>query len=157
MLIAIDHGNKQMKTAHKTFSSGLCESDTKPPFGENLLYYNGKYYTLSQQRIPYMRDKTIDERFYILTLFAIAFELRYLHFPTDEVVDIKLAIGLPPAHYGAQYKKFEAYFLDRGVTEFELDGKKYSIYIDGAMCFPQAYASVMSVYSQIQKFPKQWS
>lgn len=25
MLIAIDHGNKQMKTAHQTFSSGLCE------------------------------------------------------------------------------------------------------------------------------------
>ena len=41
MLIAIDHGNKQMKTAHHTFSSGLCESDTKPPFGENVLRYKG--------------------------------------------------------------------------------------------------------------------
>lgn len=49
MLIAIDHGNKQMKTAHHTFSSGLCESDTKPPFGENVLHYKGKYYTLSDQ------------------------------------------------------------------------------------------------------------
>lgn len=76
MLIAIDHGNKQIKTAHKTFSSGLCESDTRPPFGENVLYYNGKYYTLSDQRIPYMRDKTRDERFFVLSLFAIAFELR---------------------------------------------------------------------------------
>ena len=42
MLIAIDHGNKQMKTAHHTFSSGLCESDTKPPFGENVLRYKGE-------------------------------------------------------------------------------------------------------------------
>jgi len=43
MLITIDHGNKQMKTAHKTFPSGLCESDTRPPFGENVLFYKGKY------------------------------------------------------------------------------------------------------------------
>ena len=81
MLIAIDHGNKQIKTAHQTFSSGLCESDTQPPFGENILRYKRKYYTLSDQWIPYMRDKTTDERFFILTLFAIAFELRYLRYP----------------------------------------------------------------------------
>ena len=74
MLIAIDHGNKQIKTTHRTFTSGLCESDTRPPFGKEVLYYNGKYYTLSDQRIPYMRDKTVDERYFILTLFAIAFE-----------------------------------------------------------------------------------
>ena len=42
MLIAIDHGNKQIKTAHKTFSSGLCESDTRPPFGENVLFYENR-------------------------------------------------------------------------------------------------------------------
>ena len=99
MLIAIDHGNKQMKTAHHTFSSGLCESDTKPPFGENVLRYKGKYYTLSDQRIPYMRDKTKDDRFFILTLYAIAFELRYLRYPANETVDVALAVGLPPAHY----------------------------------------------------------
>lgn len=63
MLISIDHGNKQIKTVHKTFTSGLCESNTRPPFGGDVLFYNGKYYTLSDQRIPYMRDKTADERF----------------------------------------------------------------------------------------------
>ena len=74
MLISIDHGNKQTKTVHKTFTSGLCESDSRPPFGRDVLFYNGKYYTLSDQRIPYMRDKTADERFSILTLFAIGFD-----------------------------------------------------------------------------------
>lgn len=96
MLIAIDHGNKQMKTAHQTFSSGLCGSDTLPPFGENILRYKGKYYTLSNQRIPYMRDKTTDERFFILTLFAIAFELRYLRYPANDTVDIALARLITP-------------------------------------------------------------
>ena len=37
MLISIDHGNKQIKTVHKTFTSGLCESETRPPFGQDVL------------------------------------------------------------------------------------------------------------------------
>ena len=63
MLISIDHGNKQIKTNHRTFVSGLRESDTRPPFGKDVLFYKGKYYTLTDQRIPYMRDKTADERY----------------------------------------------------------------------------------------------
>ena len=75
MLVCIDHGNKQIKTTSRTFTSGLMESDTRPPFGDNIMFYNGKYYTLSDQRIPYIRDKTEDDRFFILTLFAIAYEI----------------------------------------------------------------------------------
>lgn len=47
MLISIDHGNKQIKTRRRTFVSGLRESDTKPPFGKEVLFYKGKYYTLT--------------------------------------------------------------------------------------------------------------
>ena len=75
MLIAIDHGNKQIKTVHtQPFTSGLIQGDT-PGFGTDCLTYQGKYYTLTDQRIPYRRDKTEDERFFILTLFAIAYEI----------------------------------------------------------------------------------
>lgn len=71
MLIAIDHGNKQIKTVHaKPFTSGLIQSDA-PGFGTDYLAYQGKFYALTDQRIPYRRDKTEDERFFILTLFAI--------------------------------------------------------------------------------------
>lgn len=59
MLISIDHGNKQIKTNHRTFVSGLRESDTKPPFGKDVLFYKGKYYTLTDQRIPYMRTRRL--------------------------------------------------------------------------------------------------
>ena len=75
MLIAIDHGNKQIKTVHtQPFTSGLIQGDT-PGFGTDCMAYQGKYYTLTDQRIPYRRDKTEDERFFILTLFAIAYEI----------------------------------------------------------------------------------
>ena len=49
-----------------------------------------------------MRDKTADERYFILTLFAVAFELAGTDYRKDEIVDVQLAVGLPPAHYGAQ-------------------------------------------------------
>ena len=57
MIIAIDHGNRLMKGANfEPFISGLMESAVKP-FGANVLKYKGKYYQLSDQRIPYRRDK----------------------------------------------------------------------------------------------------
>lgn len=63
MLVCVDHGNKQIKTASRVFTSGLVESDTRPPFDDNILFCRGKYYTLSDQHIPYTRDKTEDDRF----------------------------------------------------------------------------------------------
>ena len=154
MLISIDHGNKQIKTNHRTFVSGLRESDTKPPFGKDVLFYKGKYYTLTDQRIPYMRDKTADERYFILTLFAVAFELAGTEYRKDEIVDVQLAVGLPPAHYGAQYERFENYFLNRDIIDFQLDGRPYSVFISTAICFPQAYAAIMPIYQRIHSYSK---
>ena len=42
---------------------------------DEILEYGGKYWTLSGRRLSYMRDKTQDDRYFILTLFAIAKEL----------------------------------------------------------------------------------
>ena len=98
MLIAVDHGNKQIKTVHTPpFTSGLIQSDT-PGFGTDALAYRGKYYTLTDQRIPYRRDKTEDERFFILTLFAIAHEIEAMGQYSGSLMRVQLAVGLPPAH-----------------------------------------------------------
>ena len=145
MLIAIDHGNKNIKTAHHVFTSGLTESDTRPPFGDSVLQVGGKYYMLSEQRIPYLRDKTVDDRFFILTLFAIALELEEADIsPADDVVDIQLAVGLPPLHFGSQYKRFEEYFQQRDIVDFRFRDKFYSIWIDNVYCYPQAYAAAIA-------------
>ena len=56
LIVPMDHGNRNLKTTQKVFTSGIIESDSKPVLGE-YLHYNGHYYTLSEQRIPYMRDK----------------------------------------------------------------------------------------------------
>lgn len=154
MLIAIDHGNKLVKVLHHDpFTSGLQESDA-PPYGGETLKYQEKYYTLSGKRIPYQRDKTQDERFFILSLFAIAYELQAAGQYSHNIMRVQLAVGLPPAHYGAQHKAFTRYFSERGVVQFDFQGRTYSIYIDKVMCFPQAYAAAVTIMKSVQDKPK---
>lgn len=149
MLIGIDHGNKQIKSVHcLPFISGLQQSLTKP-FGKDILLYNGLYYTLSNQRIPYRKDKTEDERFFVLTLFSIAGEIEKRGSYSDDVMRIQLAVGLPPAHFGTQNKAFVQYFKNRDIINFELSGKKYSIYLEDTACFPQAYAAAATMIQQL--------
>ena len=100
MMIPVDHGNRNMKTEQFIFTSGLVESDSRPALGE-YLYYDGRYYALTEQRIPYMRDKTADDRFFILTLFGIAMEAERQAFcKEDTILQVSLPVGLPPKHYG---------------------------------------------------------
>ena len=155
MIVSIDHGNYNCKTSNKIFISGILESDTSSYLGGDCLHYNGKYYTLTDKRIPYLRDKTVDDRFFVLTLFAIAYEIEHENaYSKEEIIDIQLLIGLPPAHFSNQYKKFEDYFKRDDYIDFKLNDKEYSIYIDTVVASPQAFASVMPVYNQIKDISK---
>ena len=154
MLIAIDHGNKQMKTVCRPpFVSGLAESTTKP-FGSDVLMYENRYYTLSNQRIPYKRDKTEDDRFFILTLFGIAQELQARGIYGDNTQRIQLAVGLPPAHYGTQNQTFIRYFSDRGVVKFTYKDRHHAVYIDDVRCYPQAYAAAATMMDRLMGSPR---
>lgn len=142
MLIAIDHGNYAIKTTGSCFVSGLAEHTVKPPMADEILEYDGRYWTLSGRRLSYMRDKTQDDRYFVLSLFAIARELeargRY-----SQVEHIELAVGLPPEHYGILKDKFTAYFKQNEVVRFVYKEHPSSIIIDRVMVFPQAYAAVV--------------
>ena len=99
MIIAIDHGNYAIKTLNHSFVAGLSEHTVKPPMTDEIMEYDGRFWTLTGNRLSYMRDKTQDERYFILTLFAIAKELESVgRLSAFETID--LAVGLPPEHYG---------------------------------------------------------
>ena len=154
MLISVDHGNKQIKTVHtQPFTSGLIQGDT-PGFGTDCLAYQGKYYTLTDQRIPYRRDKTEDERFFILTLFAIAYEIEAMGRYSDTLMRIQLAVGLPPAHFGVQAKRFINYFDGRGAISFQFRGKPYAVYIENTACFPQSFSAAVATVKNLTASPK---
>lgn len=148
MLIAIDHGNYAIKTPRFTFVSGLTEHTVKPPMSDEILEYGGKFWTLASKRLPYMRDKTQDDRYFILTLFAIARELerKGQYTPTER---IQLAVGLPPEHYGSLKEKFADYFKRSGPVRFAYKDRTYSILIDQVMVFPQAFAAVVPRSSMV--------
>ena len=89
-----------------------------------------------------MRDKTQDDRYFILTLFAIAYELRAQSInDSNDIVPIDLLCGLPPAHFGALRSEYEKYF-SRGTIDFSLNGQAYHIMLCKVLVFPQAMAVI---------------
>lgn len=153
MLIAMDHGNKQTKLVRsEPFISGLQESEVRP-FGADVLKYKDKYYQISDRRIPYRRDKTEDDRFFILTLFGIANEIEAAGAYVPSIIRVQLAVGLPPAHYGAQNEAFTRYFAGRGVVSFTYHGKSYSVCIDDVACYPQSYAAAAAILPTLTTVP----
>ena len=149
MLIAIDHGNHACKTVHFNFVSGLAQHSVRPPMADEVLEYNGEFWTLSGQRLPYRRDKTRDESFFILTLFAIAKELAYAGpLPSAEKVD--LAVGLPPEHYGLLKDKFRDYFKRNQSVQFIYNDKPITILIRDVFVYPQAFAAIAPQKCQLK-------
>ena len=154
--IAVDHGNRNMKTCSQVFTTGLTFQDKKPARGEKFLFYEGKYYVLSENRIPYQRDKTQDDRFFILTLFAIVKELEEnSQIQPEDVIQVDLPIGLPPKHYAELCERYEAYFKRQGkIHDINYCGSTYHITIGEVMAFPQDYAAMMTMIEKLQQIPK---
>lgn len=149
MIIAIDHGNYAIKTVNHTFISGLAEHSTKPPMADEILEYEGRYWTLSGQRISYMRDKTKDERFFILSLFAIAKELQSAGC-SNPVEQIDLAVGLPPEHYALLKDKFAQYFYKPAPVKFVYNDRPISVMIRSVKVYPQAFAAIATQKAQLK-------
>ena len=156
-IIPIDHGNRFCKTLHHIFPSSYMESSYLPSIGGDILQYNGKTYTLVDQCLPVINDKTEDQRYFILSLFAVGKELmkeidmlqRRACVPQDPM-EIELLIGLPLQHYEVYREKFRQYFTDRiGTIQFELNDWPYAIRFTGAHVFPQAYAAAITAYDRL--------
>lgn len=148
MLIAIDHGNSAIKTVHYNFVAGLSRHSVRPPMADEVLEYNGSYWTLSGQRQAYQRDKTRDESYFILTLFAIAKEMIHAG-GLSSVEKIDLAVGLPPEHYGILRDKFKQYFKRTESIQFVYNDKPVTILIRDVFVYPQAYAAIAPQKGQL--------
>ncbi len=138
IIIGVDHGNRFIKFSEGIYSSGYVESLTVPPITENLLYYNGKYYSIGGNRVKYRYDKTIDETFFILTLPALAMRLSKEGITSADVI---LGVGVPLSHFQLK-QKFINYFK-RDNIHFTYNQKKYQVNIKEVMCFPQAISGYM--------------
>ena len=149
MLIAIDHGNSAIKSVHHNFTSGLARHSVRPPMADEVLEYKGEYWTLSGHRLSYRRDKTRDESFFILTLFAIAKEITHAG-PLPSAEKIDLAVGLPPEHYGILKDKFRDYFKRNESIHFSFNDKPITIMIRDVFVYPQAFAAIAPQKGQLK-------
>ncbi|HCG35073.1 MAG TPA: plasmid segregation actin-type ATPase ParM, partial [Clostridiales bacterium] len=75
VIIGIDHGYGNIKTAHTCFKTGVAAYDKEPTFKTNLLVYGGRYYLIGEEHKEFAADKMQDMDYYILTLAAIGREL----------------------------------------------------------------------------------
>lgn len=146
-VVAVDHGNKAIKNSCGfQFNSGFVSSDVEPILKQQLLQYGNTFYSLSSERFPVMIDKTIDSRFFVLSLPAIANTLK-AYANNNEKQDIILGVGLPIAYYGTQKNKFREYFIKDNV-EFAFNGDLFNINIKDCMVFPQGYAGVITKFKE---------
>ena len=51
MIISVDHGNKSIKTPNLIFTSGLVESENRPGIKTDCIFWDGKYYSLTEKRM----------------------------------------------------------------------------------------------------------
>lgn len=146
IIIGVDHGNRFIKSSEGIYSSGYVESSTAPVITENLLYYNGKYYSIGGKRVKYHYDKTIDETFFILTLPALAMRLNKEGLASADVI---LGVGLPLSHFQLK-QKFINYFKRENI-HFTYNQKKYQVNIKEVMCFPQAISGYMLYFEKYRE------
>ena len=106
VIIGIDHGYGNIKTANHYFPTGITAHDSEPLFTKDMLIYNGKYYLIGEGHKEFLPEKQNDEDYYVLTLAAIATEL------TDEGLteaDVIIAAGLPLTWTSGQKAAFAIY------------------------------------------------
>ena len=132
IILGIDHGNGNMKGSNVDFPCGLVRYTSEPGrfMNEDILEYQGTFYTLSETRMPFKADKTVDEDYFILTLFALALEAKSRGI-TLTGKDIVLGVGLPPADFSQQAPGFKKYFMEHakhGIS-FKFNGKSVSCYL----------------------------
>lgn len=152
MIVGIDHGYAAIKTRNFCFPSGIEEFEFEPYTSKNMLQYDGGYYICGSARQPLIRDKTINNTYYLLTLAAIAKEIQYRNASQDDPV--VLAAGLPLAGFGREKEKFRDYLLrDCAPVCFMFEKQKYQLTIEDIFLYPQGYSAIISNIDLIENEP----
>jgi len=138
-----------MKTLNFRFCSGLVEHRVKPLSSEYIEYAES-FWTLSNDRVPYVRNKAADNRFFVLTLFAVAKELTKAK-KLRAINEIDLAVGLPPEHMGDLRESFKKYFQKKNQVNFAYNGAPLTIMIRNVFVYVQGFAAMAPRMAELMK------
>lgn len=138
-IIGIDHGFGNIKSENHCFKNGLLVYETEPLFTADMLVYENKYYLVGEGHKEFVPDKIKDEDYYVLTLVAIAKELKMEGITT---ADVHIAAGLPLTWTSGQKAAFSAYLSKNEEVSFTYRKEEYHIHIVGVSIYPQGYAAI---------------
>ena len=116
------------------------EITTTPALFGDVLEYEGKFYKVGTVRQEVKDTKVEDDSFYLLTLAAVAKELKRRGLAESKVF---LAVGLPLTRFGAEKNDFIKYLTKNKRVSFKYENEPYHIEIDDVAVFPQCYAAVV--------------
>ena len=60
IILGIDHGYGNIKTAHTCFPTGVTTHEKEPTFHNDLLIYDGHFYTIGEGHKEFTADKMMD-------------------------------------------------------------------------------------------------
>ena len=152
MNIGIDHGYYAIKTRHFSFPAGISEYSHEPYTLQNTLEYGGKFFVCGTGRQPILRNKMENDNYYLLTLAAIAKEIKQRGEKAE--CSVNLAAGLPLAGFGREKKPFREYLLRSSQPVcFKFEGIPYKVTIEDVKLFPQGYSAIAIHPELIQNEP----
>ena len=141
IIIGIDHGYYAIKTRQVSFPSGIIRYDYEPYTMQNVLQYQGKYYVCGTGRQTLVKNKTSNDNYYLLTLAAIAEEIK--HRKAERKTEVILAVGLPLSSFGREKQGFREYLLRKEQpVRFLYESELYEITIKDVKLFPQGYSAL---------------
>lgn len=139
-IYGVDHGYGRMKTAHCNFMAGVSASAVELPYTDRVLKYEDKWYEIGSRRLPYRTDKTQDNSYYILTLAALAQEMRHRGVHTAQV---HLAAGVPLTRFGRERAAFQKYLQQKKEISFFYEGEHYHVKLVNVDMFAQGMAALI--------------
>ena len=139
IIIGIDSGYGNIKTANCCFPASVSAYDKEPVFKENLLVFEGKFYLIGEGHKEFLADKTKDLDYYVLALAAIARELNIRKMTCGK---IRIAAGLPLTWVSGQRNEFRNYLMQNRIVDFSFRNISYHVEIVGVDVFPQGFAAV---------------
>lgn len=143
-IIGIDHGWSQIKTASQVFTTAVEEAHS-PTFYDNIVEYKGKCYSIGGRRIEVKNTKTENDDYYILSLAAIAKELKGRG---KTEARIYLAAGLPLTRFGEEKQSFMDYLGRDKDVRFRFAETDYHVSIEKISVYPQCYAAVADAITE---------
>ena len=147
-VIGVDVGYGNTKTAHNCFSSGVKKLPGKPPLATRVIETNEGFYAIGNGKVSVQKSKTTDESMRVLTMAAIAEELKKIGVT---IADIHLGVGVPLTRMGAEKKDFLDYYNKQRRLIFKYEDVQYSVTILSVDVFPQGYAGVVSFMKDFHK------